>query len=75
MKKRIVLLWFCIILCFCSIEFPGIFFINRIEPTIFGFPFIYGFTLIIWGVLCFLTYLGYKMNWGLQNLDEEKKDG
>jgi predicted membrane protein len=64
MKKGIFLLWALIILAFASIEFPGIFFINRIEPRIFGLPFIYGFTLIIWFILCVLMFVGYKLKWG-----------
>lgn len=64
MKKRIYILWILIFLGFSAIEFPGIFFINRIEPTIFGLPFIYGFTLIVWFYLCILMYAGYKLKWG-----------
>jgi len=62
--KKINVLWFLIIIGFAAIEFPGIFFINRIEPTIFGLPFIYGFTLIVWFYLCILMYVGYRMKWG-----------
>lgn len=65
MKKGILVLWILIIVGFSAIEFPGIFFINRIEPTIFGLPFIYGFTLIVWFYLCILMYVGYKMKWGI----------
>lgn len=67
MKKRILILWILIFLGFSAIEFPGIFFINRIEPTIFGLPFIYGFTLIVWSYLCVLMYVGYRMKWGYSN--------
>jgi hypothetical protein len=45
-------------------EFPGIFFINRIDPMIFGMPFIYGFTLIMWAVMCVIMFIAYKSNWG-----------
>ena len=64
MKKKIYLLWAFIFLGFAAIEFPGIFFINRIEPRIFGLPFIYGFTLIVWFFLCIMMYIGYRMKWG-----------
>lgn len=71
MKKKIGLLWILIVLCFAAIEFPGIFFINRIEPRIFGLPFIYGFTLIVWFILCVLMYAGYRIKWGYQDKDKK----
>ena len=67
MKKKVRILWVLIFLAFASIEFPGIFFINRIEPRIFGLPFIYGFTLIIWFFLCILMLVGFKLKWGYQD--------
>lgn len=70
MKKGIFILWLLIILGFSAIEFPGIFLINRIEPAIFGLPFIYGFTLIVWGYLCVLLYIGYRMKWGASKSDD-----
>lgn len=73
MKKKTWLLWALIILCFASIEFPGIFLINRIEPRILGLPFIYGFTLIVWFILCILMYAGYLMKWGYGDKYKEKK--
>jgi cellobiose-specific phosphotransferase system component IIC len=45
-------------------EFPGIFLINRAEPFIFGMPFIYGFTVIMWVLMCVVMFIGYKTNWG-----------
>lgn len=71
MKKKTILLWSFIILGFAAIEFPGIFFINRIEPLIFGLPFIYGFTLIVWVFLCIMMYIGYRINWGHQRGDRK----
>lgn len=66
MKKSVIILWILILLALAVIEFPGIFFINRIEPVLFGLPFIYSFTLIIWFLLCILMYIGYKLSWGLE---------
>jgi len=57
------ILYIAIALCFCLIVFPGIFFINRIDPAIFNIPFIYWFTLFIWAVLCALLFIGYKLGW------------
>jgi hypothetical protein len=72
-KKKTLLLWVLIIFCFASIEFPGIFFINRIEPRILGLPFIYGFTLIVWFILCILMYAGYLLKWGYGDKYKVKK--
>lgn len=63
-KRRIMILWLLILMGFAVIEFPGIFFINRIEPRLFGLPFIYGFSLVVWAYLCLLMFLGYRMEWG-----------
>ncbi|MCT4620526.1 MAG: DUF3311 domain-containing protein [Marinisporobacter sp.] len=66
-KKKIYtkkILWALILLGFSIMEFPGIFFINRIDPLILGLPFIYGFMLIMWLYMCMITFIGYKTNWG-----------
>lgn len=60
-KARISLL---LLAGFFLIEFPGIFFINRIEPIIFGMPFIYSFVLIVWICMCIVLFYAYKKNWG-----------
>lgn len=57
-------LWIMIILGFVAIEFPGIFFINRIEPYLLGMPFIYGFVVLIWGYMSILLFIAYKTKWG-----------
>ena len=58
------ILWAFIIIGFAIIEFPGIYFINRLDPFIFKLPFIYGFTIIMWMFMCIVTFVGYKTNWG-----------
>ncbi|QEK12927.1 hypothetical protein FQB35_11660 [Crassaminicella thermophila] len=68
------LLWSLIILGFLIMEFPGVFFINRIDPIILGFPFIYGFMLIMWLYMCIITFIGYKTNWGSNKNFQEKND-
>ncbi len=57
-------LWFFILLGFAIMEFPGILFINRIDPVIFGFPFIYGFMLFMWLYMCIVLLIAYKIYWG-----------
>lgn len=73
MRRKMHLLWVLIIAGFAVIEFPGIFFINRIEPTVFGLPFIYGFTLIMWFYLCVLMFIGYKLKWGFGDSEKTGK--
>jgi hypothetical protein len=57
-------LWVLLIIGFMIMEFPGIFIINRIDPMIFGMPFIYSFTIIMWAIMCAILFIGYKTNWG-----------
>ncbi len=57
-------LWALILIGFAIMQFPGIFFINRIDPMIFGLPFIYGFTIIMWAYMVIIMFIGYKTNWG-----------
>lgn len=57
-------IWLLLIIGFALIEFPGVFFINRVHPLIMGFPFIYGFVIIVWVYMCFVLFYAYKRNWG-----------
>lgn len=68
-------LWILIFIGFLIMEFPGILFINRIEPMLFGMPFIYSFTIIMWVYMCILMLIGYKKNWGSPNTDDESAEG
>lgn len=61
MKKMI---WLMLIAGLAAIEFPGIFFINRVEPYILGMPFLYGFVVVIWGFLCCVLWVAYRHHWG-----------
>ncbi len=57
-------IWIALVIGLSLIEFPGVFIINRIEPKIFGMPFIYGFVLIVWALLCGVLFYAYKTQWG-----------
>lgn len=66
-KKRYpgrIVLWILVILGFMLMEFPGVFFFNRVEPMIFNMPFIYGFNIIIWAYMCVVLFIAYRTNWG-----------
>lgn len=65
-----------IVIGFLIMEFPGVFFFqHKAEPYIFGFPFIYGFTLIMWAIMVFIIYLAYRDNWGEKKVDDGQKGG
>jgi len=68
MKEKIypgrAALYVLIIVCFSLMELPGVYFFNRIDPFIFGLPFIYGFNIIMWAVMVTLMFIGYITNWG-----------
>lgn len=60
-KRKI---WVLLLVGFVLIEFPGIFFINRIQPFIFGMPFIYGFVLFVWVYMCIVLFYAFRKKWG-----------
>jgi len=75
-----VVLWVLLLIGFAIMEFPGIYFINRIDPMIFGMPFIYSFTIIMWAIMCIILFIAYKTNWGKgadfkEGEDDEGKGG
>ena len=53
---------------FLSIEFPGIFLINRIDPWILGLPFLYGFVLLVWAIMTLTLLYAALTAWGKQPL-------
>ena len=63
-SKQNKVIWALVIIGFAIMEFPGIYIINRVEPMIFGMPFIYGFIIIMWAYMCAVLYYAYKVNWG-----------
>lgn len=58
------ILWGLIIVGLAAIEFPGILFINRIEPYVLGMPFLYGFVLLVWAYLCLVLWFAHRFRWG-----------
>lgn len=62
-KSRVILI--LTLIGFAAMEFPGIFFIqHRMEPRIFGLPFIYGYMILCWIYMCILFFYAYKVDWG-----------
>jgi len=57
----------CILLLigFMFMEFPGVFFFkDKVDPFIFGLPFIYGYILCWWAYMCVVLFYAYKVDWG-----------
>ncbi|WP_184404167.1 DUF3311 domain-containing protein [Geomicrobium halophilum] len=46
------------------LESPIILLANRIEPTIFGLPFLIAWVLIWWSFCTIIFFIAYKLNWG-----------
>ena len=66
-----VTLWTLIIVGLAAVQFPGILFYHDVaEPRIFGMPFIYGFNLLVWGLLCVVLLIAYRTRWGRPRPDE-----
>lgn len=66
-----IIIWSLIILGLAALQFPGILFYHDVaEPRILGMPFIYGFNLVIWAVLCVVLFWAYKVRWGRPRPEE-----
>lgn len=62
--KRVVI-WVLLLISLAAMEFPGVFFFQkRAEPEIFGLPFIYGYNIILWAVMCIVMLYAYFARWG-----------
>lgn len=76
MSGRAKVYWFLLLIGFMIMEFPGIlFYHDKATPTIFGFPFIYGFTLIMWLYMVIVIFLAVRGNWGEAKVDENTERG
>lgn len=66
-----ITIWALIIGGLAIVQFPGILFYHDVaEPRIFGMPFIYGFNVAIWGALCVVLFIAYKLRWGRPRPEE-----
>lgn len=59
-----ILLYSLIIIGFIMMESPVIMLANKIEPIIFGVPFLLFWNLIWWFFVTALFLVGYLTNWG-----------
>lgn len=65
MSRKSKIIWTIVLAPFLVVEFPGVlFFRDMTEPSILGFPFIYGFVLICWVVQVIAIAVACAMNWG-----------
>ncbi|WP_460768205.1 hypothetical protein [Nocardiopsis nanhaiensis] len=74
-----ITLWSLIIIGLATLQFPGILFYHDVtEPRILGMPFIYGFNMVVWAVLCAVLLVAYRVRWGRprpEELDEQDSPG
>lgn len=76
MPARAKVYWLLLLLGFMIMEFPGIlFYQDRATPTIFGFPFIYAFTLIMWAYMVVVLFIAVRDNWGEPKVGEKAVGG
>ena len=62
---KTTLIWAIILTGLAVLQFPGILFYHDVaEPRILGMPFIYGFNLVVWAVMCAVLYWAYRTHWG-----------
>ncbi|MCT1578398.1 DUF3311 domain-containing protein [Oceanobacillus kimchii] len=54
----------CTIFGLIMLESPIILAANRVEPMIFGFPFLISWVLFWWLFCCVVLYIAYRTNWG-----------
>jgi len=65
MTKKTKFIWTLLLIGFAAMEFPGVFFFkNKVEPFIFGLPFIYGYMICLWLYMCAVLLYAYKTRWG-----------
>ena len=65
MSGQSKLIWVLLLIGLAAMEFPGVFFFqNKVDPFIFGFPFIYGYILCWWVYMCAVMLFAYKTRWG-----------
>lgn len=65
MSTKTKVIWILLLIGFAFMEFPGVFFFQfKVEPFIFGFPFIYGYILCWWAYMCAVLFYAYKVNFG-----------
>ena len=74
-KKRRAIIIVRLVIGFSAIEFPGIFFVmDKVEPFIFGLPFLYGYIFCWWLYLCTVFFYAYKTGWGKNKFFRNSKD-
>ena len=64
-SKLTILFPFLLLAGFMVMVFPGIlFFHDKVDPFIFGLPFIYGFIICCWIYMCAVLFIAFLTNWG-----------
>ncbi len=74
MTTKTKVIWVLLLIGFAAMEFPGVFFFkNKVDPFIFGMPFIYGYMICLWAYMCAILLYAYKARWGRakEEIDDE----
>ncbi len=73
MSKKTLVITILLVIGFAFMEFPGVFFFqSKVEPFIFGLPFIYGYIICWWVYMCAVLFYAYKVNFGFEKVEDEK---
>ncbi len=65
LRNRKIILALFIFFGFMAMEFPGILIVRgRVEPFIFGLPFLYGYMFVCWLYMCVVMFVAFRTAWG-----------
>ncbi len=64
-RQRRILIIILLLIGFTALEFPGILFVcDRVDPFIFGLPFLYGYVICGWIYMCCVLIYACGTGWG-----------
>ena len=64
-RRRRILIAVLLLTGFLGLEFPGILFAcDKVQPMIFGLPFLYGYVICGWIYMCCVLFYAYRTGWG-----------
>lgn len=75
LSKAGILIRVLLVIGFMFMEFPAIFFFKDVaNPRIFGLPFTYGYTIILWAIMVVILFIADRINWGSLTEDQAKEE-
>ncbi|GAK04208.1 hypothetical protein JCM19037_2593 [Geomicrobium sp. JCM 19037] len=64
MPRQRFWLFFVVIVGLAMLQSPLLLLVNRVEPMIFGIPFLIFWIFSWWAFLTIFLFIAYKLNWG-----------